>query len=117
MKKVLWFLFISTFLFSLSCTSHKQVVENELSVEAERYVGKKTDELLLKKGPPDFRESLSTGEQLWTYRSTKAGPSKGWTITIGGNAPAGSNLKTWRENVNFIISPGGVIKSYSVSVD
>lgn len=117
MKRALIFLSISFLLFSFGCASHRQIVANELSIEAVRYVGKKTDELLLEKGPPDIKENLSTGEHLWTYRSTKAGPSKGWTITVGGNAPAGSNFRTWRENVNFIVSPEGVVKSYTVSVD
>jgi len=115
-KKALIFLSLSFFLFGFGCASHRHIIQKELSKEAAKYVRKKTDELLLKKGPPDLKGILSTGEQLWTYCSTKAGEQKSLTMTIG-NAPSNTNIKTWRENVNFVISPEGVFRSYSVSVD
>lgn len=116
MKRYVIPLFLALLLLSIGCASHKQIVERRLSTEAEKYVGKTTDELLLKKGPPDFKDSLSTGERLWTYRSTKMGEPKGWTMSTG-NAPSGRSVKTWIENINFVISPEGIVQSFSVSAD
>jgi len=116
MKRIVVFIILSSLLLLVGCVSHRQVVERKLSTEAEKLVGMKTDELLLKKGPPDLKENLTTGEKLWTYRSTKAGEHKGWTMSIG-NAPSRPNIETWRESINFVISPEGIVRSYSVSVD
>ena len=51
------------------------------------YVGKSKDELLINKGAPDFKEQLSNGDILWTYRNSKTGKYRGVTISTG-DAPA-----------------------------
>ena len=81
-------------------------------------MGKTTDELLMKKGPPDLKERLSSGDEIWTYRTSKTGKRRGGTVTIGGAGKAPqADIATWRENMNFVISPDGIVKNYSVSLE
>ena len=104
--------------FQIGCASHSEIIQRELSKEATLFVGKTTDELLMKKGPPDLKERLSSGDEIWTYRTSKTGERGGWTMRIGGAGKAPqTDIATWRENMNFVISPDGIVKNYSVSVE
>lgn len=101
------------------CASHQQIMSERLSESAAGFVGRSADDLLRAKGPPDATAELSSGERLWTYRATKSGARKGWTMTIGGggNRNRAPEYMTWRENTNFVIGPDGIVKSYSVAVE
>lgn len=100
------------------CMSHSEIVKEELDSSAQRFVGKSTDYLLMEMGASDFKEKLSTGEVVWTYRKQKTGEKKGMTITIGGAGKDSSRpLSTWYETINFIVGPDGIVKKYFTSVD
>jgi len=109
----IFFLVLASF---TGCASHNQIVQQKLSNEAATFVGKRTDELLLKMGPPDSKEKLSTGDEVWTYRSSKVGKRKGVTVTIGDPNLTSPEIVTWIEIINFVVSPKGIVKSYSVYV-
>ncbi len=94
--------------------SHSEIVRKELEDSAQKYVGKSADSLLINKGAPDFKEKLSTGEYVWTYRKSKAGNRRGMTVTMGN---PGTPLLMWTETVNFIIGTDGIVKSFSTSID
>jgi hypothetical protein len=102
------------------CASHSEIVKKQLDSSAKQFVGKSADDLLMKKGAPDFKEKLSTDDIVWTYRSQKTGRNKGWTMTMtAGREKQGSSQSsfTWYETVNFIIGADGIVKKYSTSVD
>ncbi len=103
-------LILAVALISFGCANYKQTIIENLSKDASRFVGVHSDELLMKKGSPDLKERLPTGEELWTYSSTKGGPHKGWSV-------GAQNSSTWQENVNFVIGIEKVVKSYSISVE
>ena len=109
----IFFLLLASF---AGCASHNQIIQQKLSNEAATFVGKSTDELLLKMGPPDSKEKLSTGDEVWTYRSSKIGERKGMTVTIGDPNLTSPKIITWIEIINFVVGPQGIVESYSVYV-
>lgn len=94
--------------------SHEEVVQKELDNSAEQFVGKSVDNLLLVKGSPDSKETLSSGDMMWGYRKQKTGSPKGYGLYIGepDNTP-----ETWYEITNFIIGNDKIVKRFSTSVD
>lgn len=95
--------------------SHYEVVRNQLQKQNSGYVGMYSDELLTSKGAPDLKSTLSTGEELWTYRADRSGSSKGMTVSYGRNPTR--RVLAWTETVNFVIDSTGIIKDYSVLVE
>lgn len=118
MGRITAFLAVVSLVLQIGCASHSETIQRRLSKQANPFVGKSTDELLIKKGPPDLKEKLSSGDEIWTYRTSKTGERKGWTMTIGSARETRQpHITTWRENINFVISPDGIVKDYSVSVE
>lgn len=103
-------------LFLIACASHNEIVQKDLTKDAEQFVGKHKDQLLLKKGVPDMKDSLSNGNEVWTYRNLKVGKKKGMTVTIGNGNNSDKPLISWTEGLNFIISNDGIVKEYTVNV-
>jgi hypothetical protein len=118
LNQVVFVLLLMTFLLT-GCAGHGQIVSDRLSKDAEVFVGKTTDDLLKAKGPPDASYQLKSGEQLWTYRSIKAGQRKGTTISVGGGRNRSSEPEyiSWRETTNFIIGQDDFVLSYTVAVE
>jgi len=114
MKKLKKVIFLLMSVSLIGCAGHQQAVSQRLSESAEVLIGKSADDLLKAKGPPDATAQLTSGERLWTYRTTKSGERKGWSMSIGRHVP---EYMTWRENTNFVIGPDGLVKSYTVSVE
>ncbi len=114
MKQMIWCLTIA---FLFSCVSHYEVVRNQLQEQNSSYVGLHSDELLTSKGAPDLKSTLSTGEELWTYRTDRSGSSKGMTVSFGKNAGTDRRVIAWTETVNFVIDSTGVIKDYFILVE
>jgi hypothetical protein len=113
MKKIIMATAILVCLFFASCASHTEIVRKDLEGDAQKYVGKSSDILLINKGAPDYKERLSTGEHVWTYRRIKTGKKKGMTVSVGATIP----VSTWTETVNFIIGLDGIVKDFSISID
>ena len=118
MRKIT-FTWISVFLFVTGCAGHIEKVQNKLEQQNTSYIGRHKDEVLKSKGVPDLQTKLSTGEDVWTYRSTKTGEAKGWSASIstGDAKPARRPLVSWTETVTFIIGTDGIVKDVSVHVE
>ena len=82
MRRLIWCLVIA---LGMGCVSHYEIMRNHLREQNAIYVGSHSDELLTSKGAPDLKSTLSTGEDLWTYRTYRSGSKKGMTVTLGKN--------------------------------
>jgi hypothetical protein len=109
-------MFVTICMLFIACRSHKQIIHDELKEENEELLGKHCDELLKIRGVPDYKETLSTGEEVWTYRSTKTGEKKGVIMSVG-NAPAKRPTTSWNENINFIVGKNKIIKEIIIKVE
>ncbi len=114
MKRIIW---CFTVAFFIGCVSHYEVVRNQLQEQNSVYVGSHSDELLTSKGAPDLKSTLSTGAELWTYRTLRSGSGKGMTVSFGKGAGTDRLVLSWTETVNFVIDSTGVIKDYIVLVE
>ena len=107
------------FAFVLSgCAGHREIITKRLNNENSSFAGQHCDELLKCKGVPDHKAQLSTGEEVWTYRSTRTGEQKGMMMTVGtGNVDTLRRpIVSWTETVNFIIDSDGYVKEVSIEV-
>lgn len=103
-------------LILFGCPSHNEIVRQKIESSASPYIGLSIDDLVRAKGAPDSRTQLSTGEEVWTYKTSKTGEKKGMIVTIGNNNNSRRPITTWTETVNYIIQ-GEIIESYTVSID
>ena len=105
----------------IGCAGHKQIVQQELLEENAPFVGMHYDQLLKSKGLPAFKDPLSTGEEVWTYKSTKAKEDTSFRMDVGGRfGPAPETRRpifSWTESVSFTIGEHGTVKNVSVRVD
>jgi len=105
-------------LFLYGCAGHSEIVKQELDGSANMYINKSKDVLLLTKGAPDYKETLSNGDILWTYRVVKTGEQKGVMLRIGGgDEPLQRAIISWIETTNFVIDENGIVKQAYTSVD
>lgn len=116
MKKIL---LILSFLL---CTcaigpGHYQIVQENLQQQNTQLIGLHKDDVLMAKGVPDYQAQLSTGQEVWTWRSTKTGSRKGSYLTIGGDARTNRPIISWTETVNLIIGKDGVVKEVKILVE
>jgi hypothetical protein len=100
-----------------SCLSHKKVILKELIEQNEEFVGKHSDELLKQKGSPDTKDVLSTGEEIWTYKSTKSGHNRGPTMSVGNADQHYVPMTSWNETINFIIGTNNIVKEVNIEVE
>ena len=119
MKRFLYIKFILVLtVFLYGCAGHSEIVKQELDGSANMYIGKSKDVLLLTKGAPDYKETLSNGDIIWTYRVTKTGEKKGVMLRIGGgDEPLRRPIISWLETTNFIIDEYGIVKQAYTSVN
>ena len=116
MKKYILMYFVLIFSIT-ACVSHKKVILKELNEQNQEFVGKHSDELLKQKGSPVQKDVLSTGEEIWTYRSTKSGHSRGTVMTVGDPNQHQVPMVSWNETINFIIGTDNIIKEVNIQVE
>ena len=102
-------------LSAAGCSSHSEIVCDDLREVSVPFVGEHYDALLKMKGPPDAKDTLSSGEQVWTYRATKSGSEKGLHVSWGEGVER--PVVAWTETVTFVIGADGIIKEFSIRIE
>ena len=114
MRAVALLLALTFFCFAAGCATHTEIVMNEMNANAKPYVGKHSDILKLKRGGPDTVTTLSTGEEVWTYKIRRSGEKKGFGFV---NEVGDRPMITWVEVSNYIVGTDAIIKDVTLTIE
>ena len=105
-------------LVAAGCATHEAAVKDRLTHENIAFVGQSRDQLLTMKGSPNLKDTLSDGNELWTYRRTRTGVPQGTMEDYPSSKPGSEPMPvTWVETVVFVMGRDGVVKGLNVSVE